>query len=148
MAGYLSIIWMIDNFCSLEGKPLKIQYNKIRIKNLLVNLNNQTGHIYCKCVFSIFEQIVSLVQWQPILHNSSTVLTRRAQRFPVVMLLGRQKHTWTPYLWFVHKQQLLLIIIHFIHSNLSKYRRILYTRWTKKSENRNIKKVKIWFEVI
>ena len=43
-----------------------------------------------------------------IVHDSSTESARRAQRFPEVRLSSSIRHTWTPYLWSVHEQQLLL----------------------------------------
>ena len=46
-----------------------------------------------------------------ILHDSSTEWSRRAQRFPVVSLPSSIKHTWTPYLWSVHEQQLILHLL-------------------------------------
>ena len=46
-----------------------------------------------------------------ILPDSSTDSTGRAQRFPEVSLSSTIKHTWTPYLWWVHEQQLLFQLI-------------------------------------
>ena len=57
-------------------------------------------------------QLVFVSEWTDtmwlILHDSSTESTRRAQRFPEVRLSSSIRHTWTPYLWSVHEQQLLL----------------------------------------